>query len=223
MKTNEQVLNAILKVRALPLFYHDDPNVCLNVMHSLYTAGIRAIEFTNRGEFALSNFRQMLEKRNAEMQDLLLGIGTIKSTEHFEQFENAGADFFVSPVIDPVLLRRAVSNNLLFIPGCMTPTEIHIAEKEGCRLVKIFPGNVVGQQFIKSVKELFPEMKYMVTGGVEPDKNNIQSWFNAGAHAVGLGSSLISREILHSNNFETLQANTKNLLSILASINSQTN
>lgn len=223
MKTNEQLLNAILSVRALPLFYHDDPKVCLDVMHALYAAGIRAIEFTNRGEFALSNFKQMLEKRNAEMKDLLLGIGTIRSIQHFEQFENAGADFFVSPVVDPVLLRRASSDNQLFIPGCMTPTEIHIAENEGCKLVKIFPGNVVGQQFIKSVKELFPGMKYMVTGGVEPDEANIQSWFDAGAHAVGLGSSLISREILRSKNYETLQVNTKNLLSILASINSQTN
>jgi 2-dehydro-3-deoxyphosphogluconate aldolase/(4S)-4-hydroxy-2-oxoglutarate aldolase len=165
----------------------------------------------------------MLELRNAEMKDLLLGIGTIKSIHHFDPFVNAGADFFVSPVVDPVLLRHASSNNLLFIPGCMTPTEIHIAENEGCRLVKIFPGNVVGQQFIKSVKELFPEMKYMVTGGVEPNKESMESWFNAGAHAVGLGSSLISRELLNSNNYETLQVNTKNLLSILASINSQTN
>lgn len=223
MKTNDQVLNAILKVRALPLFYHDDPNVCLNVMQSLYAAGIRAIEFTNRGDFALSNFKQMLEKRNAEMKDLLLGIGTIRSLEQLEQFEIAGADFFVSPVVDPVLLRHASVNNLLFIPGCMTPTEIHMAENEGCRLVKIFPGNVVGQQFIKAIKELFPSMKYMVTGGVEPNKDNMQSWFNAGAHAIGLGSSLISREILHSSKYETLQENTKNLLSILASINSQTN
>jgi len=223
MNTNEQVLNSILKVRALPLFYHDDPNVCLNVMHSLYTAGIRAIEFTNRGDSALSNFKLMIEKRNVEMKDLLLGIGTIRSLEKLEQFESARADFFVSPVVDPVLLRRASSNNLLFIPGCMTPTEINIAENEGCRLVKIFPGNVVGQQFIKSVKELFPSMKYMVTGGVEPNNENMQSWFNAGAHAIGLGSSLISREILHSNNYETLQENTKNLLSILASINSQIN
>ena len=97
MKTNEQLLNAILSVRALPLFYHDDPKVCLDVMHALYAAGIRAIEFTNRGEFALSNFKQMLEKRNAEMKDLLLGIGTIRSIQHFEQFENAGAEKFILP------------------------------------------------------------------------------------------------------------------------------
>jgi 2-dehydro-3-deoxyphosphogluconate aldolase / (4S)-4-hydroxy-2-oxoglutarate aldolase len=223
MKTKEQILSALLKVRILPLFYHDDPRVCLDVMHSLYAAGIRAIEFTNRGEFALSNFKLMLEKRNTDMQDLLLGIGTIRSLEHLEQFENAGADFFVSPVTDSILLRRAFSNNHLFIPGCMTPSEIHLAENEGCRLVKIFPGNVLGQQFIKSVKELFPAISYMVTGGVEAEEESIKSWLNVGAHAVGLGSSLISKEILISKNYGLLTANTQKLLSILASINSQTN
>lgn len=223
MKINEQVLNDILDARALPLFYNDDPSVCLGVIQSLYSAGVRAIEFTNRGPHALSNFKLMLEKRNAEMKDLLLGIGTIRSLDHLEQFENVGADFFVSPIVDPVLLRHAAANNHLFIPGCMTPTEIHIAENEGCSLVKIFPGNVVGQQFIRSVRELFPAMKFMITGGVEPNKENLESWFNSGAHAVGLGSSLISREILNSKNYESLQANTRNLLSILATINSQTN
>ncbi|MGZ5245703.1 MAG: bifunctional 4-hydroxy-2-oxoglutarate aldolase/2-dehydro-3-deoxy-phosphogluconate aldolase [Flavitalea sp.] len=223
MKTNEQALSAILKARALPLFYHDDPKICLDVMHSLYAAGIRSIEFTNRGVHALANFKSMLVKRDEEMKDLLLGIGTIKTLEHLEQFDDAGADFFVSPIVDPVLLRHASSNERLFIPGCMTPTEIYIAENEGCELVKIFPGNVVGHQFIRSIKELFPSVKYMVTGGVECNKENLENWFNAGVHAVGLGSSLISRDILNSNSYDKLQADTRSLLSILATITSQTN
>lgn len=216
MKTNKQPLSSILEARVLPLFYHDDPEVCINIMLSLYDAGIRSIEFTNRGTHALSNFTSMLLRRNEEMKDLMLGIGTIRTLEQLHQFENAGADFFVSPIVDPVLLRHASVNEHLFIPGCMTPTEIHIAENEGCHLVKIFPGNIVGPQFIRSVKELFPGMKYMVTGGVECNKENLQNWFSSGADAVGLGSSLISRDILNSKDYKKLEIDTKNLLSILA-------
>lgn len=218
MNNNEKVVQSILDARALPLFYHDDAEVCLRVMRTLYASGIRAVEFTNRGSSALTNFELMLSERDEKMPDLLLGIGTIRSMNHLEEFAQAGADFFVSPMVDTSLLQSAKKNGSVFIPGCMTPTEIHTAEAEGCQLVKIFPGNIVGQQFIRAVKELFPAMKYMVTGGVECNKNNLQSWFNAGAHAVGLGSSLITKDILANNSFDILQEETTNVLKILASI-----
>lgn len=218
MKTNEKAIHAILNARALPLFYHDDAETCLQVMRTLYRSGIRALEFTNRGEHALANFEAMLSDRDDHMKDMLLGIGTIRNLRDLEDFAEAGADFFISPVVDVSLLRAVHKNGSAFIPGCMTPTEVHLAESEGCKLVKIFPGNIVTQQFIRAIKEIFPGMKYMVTGGVEGNRTNLQSWFNAGAHAVGLGSNLISKELLAEGAFEELETETKKVLDILASI-----
>jgi 2-dehydro-3-deoxyphosphogluconate aldolase / (4S)-4-hydroxy-2-oxoglutarate aldolase len=218
MKTNEKAIDAILNARALPLFYHDDTETCLEVMRSLYKAGIRALEFTNRGFHALTNFEAMLSERDDHMKDMLLGIGTIRNIRDLNDFAEAGADFFVSPVVDVALLHAAHKAGAAFIPGCMTPTEIHVAASHGCSLVKIFPGNIVTQQFIRAIKEIFPGMKYMVTGGVEGNRTNLQSWFNAGAHAVGLGSNLISKELLADGAYDELENETRNVLNILASI-----
>ncbi|RYY59367.1 MAG: bifunctional 4-hydroxy-2-oxoglutarate aldolase/2-dehydro-3-deoxy-phosphogluconate aldolase, partial [Chitinophagaceae bacterium] len=178
--------NHIARVKSqgvLPLFYHPDPVVCTDVVRALYKAGIRVIEFTNRGEAALANFK-VIAGLKAELEGLVIAVGTIRTADQARKFMDAGADFLISPVFDADVADLAYINKVLWIPGCMTPTEIHHASKSGCRLVKLFPGNVLTPGFVSSITELFPEMEFMPTGGVEVEQENINAWFNAGVCAV---------------------------------------
>ncbi|MGZ8516942.1 MAG: bifunctional 4-hydroxy-2-oxoglutarate aldolase/2-dehydro-3-deoxy-phosphogluconate aldolase [Chitinophagaceae bacterium] len=218
MEREQRIILQLKQQGVLPLFYHSDQKTCLDVTKALYDAGIRVIEFTNRGEAALENFKALVAARNESMKDLLLATGTIRTAEQATKFIEAGADFLVSPVFDPAVCDIAYMNKVLWIPGCMTPTEIHIAENAGCRLVKLFPGNVVGPSFVAGIKELFPAMEFMPTGGVEVNKENISEWFNAGVCAVGLGSKLISKTILQNKDYTAITKLAKDVLIIIAAI-----
>lgn len=218
MDSHEIIINKLKQQGLLPLFYHSDAAVCLEVTKALYAAGIRAIEFTNRGNAAFANFKTLVAARNTTMPDLLLAVGTIRTAEQANRFIEAGADFLISPVFDADVCDAAYINKILWIPGCMTPTEIHVAENAGCRLIKLFPGNVLGPSFVSGIKELFPNVDFMPTGGVEPTEENIEAWFNAGVCAVGMGSKLISKSVLEAKEYNKIESKTKELLSIIAQL-----
>ncbi len=218
MKSEQDILQQIKRQGILPLFYHADVQVCVDVTKTLYSAGIRAIEFTNRGEAAFENFKALVALRNESMNDLLLAIGTIRTAEEATRFIDAGADFLISPVFDAAVCDAAYINKVLWIPGCMTPTEIHVAENAGCKLVKLFPGNILGPNFVAGIKELFPAMDFMPTGGVEVNKENISEWFKAGVCAVGLGSKLISKTILENKDYTAITRLSKEALDIITAI-----
>ena len=196
----------------LPLFYHADAQTCIAVTRSLFEAGVPAVEFTNRGEKALENFKKIVAEREKKFKGLLLGVGTIKTTGDATQFIEAGADFLVSPMFDSSIYDVTYLSKSFWIPGCMTPTEIHRAHQAGCDLIKLFPGNVLGPGFLSSIRPLFPGIEYIVTGGVDKSKKNLREWFDAGAGAVGMGSYLISRTILEEKKFESLKEETKKIL-----------
>lgn len=201
-------IEAIEKQGFLPLYYHEDTKFCVQIAELLYTCGLRVIEFTNRGDKALENFSAMLAERDRSMPGLKLAIGTIRNAGQARQFIDAGADMLISPVFDEDVADMAYLHKILWIPGCMTPTEIHVAENAGCGLVKLFPGNVLGPDFVSGIKELFPAMRMMPTGGVELDAINLKAWFRAGVCAVGLGSRLISRDLMANRDLDLLKART---------------
>lgn len=218
MDRNESIIQQIKKQAILPLFYHKDPEVCVSVVTTLYDAGIRVIEFTNRGEQALVNFKKLVAERNSRMKDLQLAVGTIRTPDDATGFMKAGADLLISPVFDVDVADEAYLAKTLWIPGCMTPTEIHKAENAGCRLVKLFPGNVLGPSFVTGIRELFPSMDFMPTGGVEVDKENLKQWFDAGVCAVGLGSKLISKEHLDNKDYKAISERIVEAISIIKTI-----
>ncbi|MBN8863824.1 MAG: bifunctional 4-hydroxy-2-oxoglutarate aldolase/2-dehydro-3-deoxy-phosphogluconate aldolase [Sphingobacteriales bacterium] len=218
MESNQQLIRQISEQGLLPLFYHADSAVCTDVVRALYGAGIRVVEFTNRGAQALENLKQLHQLRLQELPDLIIGAGTITTADQANRFLDAGADFLVSPVFDNDVCDVAYLRKVLWIPGCMTPTEIHVAESAGCRFVKLFPGNVLGFGFVSAIKELFPGMSFMPTGGVEVSRDNLKSWFDAGVCAVGLGSKLISKQLLDDKGFDTIERKTKEALEILRSL-----
>jgi len=217
MKIKKEVLNNILKQGMLPLFFYDDAEVSLQVTRTLYKAGVRVIEYTNRGKPALENFKVLKKAQKKDMPDLNLGIGTIKNISEAELFIDAGADFIVAPITNGEVAKVAHKHKLLWIPGCMTPTEIYAAQKHGAELIKIFPANILGPEFVSSIKELFPGQLFMPTGGVDLTPENISSWFHAGVCAVGMGSKLISRDVLENKLYDKLYADTLKALELVGS------
>jgi 2-dehydro-3-deoxyphosphogluconate aldolase/(4S)-4-hydroxy-2-oxoglutarate aldolase len=215
MNNKEIVLDTILSQGMLPLFFYEDAEVSLEVIRTLYRAGVRVLEYTNRGEEALSNFYIIKKGVSAEMPDMHLGIGTIKTGLEAEAFIEAGADFIVSPIIDSEVARIADKHNKLWIPGCMTPTEINVAQQHKARLIKIFPANIVGPAFISSIRELFPGQLFIPTGGVEIEAGNIAEWFRSGVCAVGMGSKLVSRNVLDKRLYTQLYNDTVKALELV--------
>lgn len=207
MADKQTILNSILTQGMLPLYFYEDADVSLKIAETLYRAGVRVIEYTNRGPAALANFRHLVSMRH-EMPDMYFGIGTIKTLKDAQDFIDAGADFLVAPIVNPEVGDVARRHNMLWIPGCMTPTEIFTAQQYGAALIKIFPANILGPAFISSIKELFGGQLFMPTGGVELDQANIDEWFKAGVCAVGMGSKLISKKVLQEQLYHQLYNHT---------------
>ena len=189
----KNTLDHILTYPVLPVYYHDDAQTCIDVVNACYQGGIRVFEFVNRGASALDNFKQLLDYRQKHLPELLLGIGTIKDAAMATAYIAAGADFIVSPLVKPEIAEVTLKQDILVVPGCMTPTEISLAEDLGAPLVKLFPGDTLGAGFLKAIKPLFPTMRFMPTGGVNPTQESIEGWFEAGVSAVGLGSKLFAK------------------------------
>lgn len=212
------VTNTIVNQGVLPLYYNDDETVTIETLRALYRAGIRAVEYTSRGTAALGNFTKMLEIRNAEMPEMLLGIGTIKNIKQAEEYFQAGADFFISPGFVAEVAEFLIPKDVLYSPGCMTPTEIIAAEAAGVTFIKLFPGNALGAGFMSAIRDVFPDLKFMPTGGVDTTRESIESWFKAGVSAVGMGSKLVSKELMHTNDYAAIENETKKVLDIIRTL-----
>jgi 2-dehydro-3-deoxyphosphogluconate aldolase / (4S)-4-hydroxy-2-oxoglutarate aldolase len=219
---NDKQVVSILGQGILPLFYWENPSVCLKVIQTLYRAGVRSVEYTNRGTAALDNFAMLKKQLATSSPDLYLGIGTVKSAEEAHAFVRAGADFIVAPIMNPEVGTIAAKAGLLWMPGCMTPTEIWQAQRQGAKVIKLFPANVLGPDFVSSIRELFRDEIFIPTGGVEIDEHNIRAWFRAGVSAVGLGSRLISKDILRNENYDLLYEKTQRALQIARTIINET-
>ncbi|MBM3414262.1 MAG: bifunctional 4-hydroxy-2-oxoglutarate aldolase/2-dehydro-3-deoxy-phosphogluconate aldolase [Bacteroidetes bacterium] len=192
MLTYHTLIQSLYKQIILPLFYHDDVQVCISRTRNLYEAGIRVIEFTNRGDYALTNFKAIKRIQQTEYPDLFLAVGTIYSTADAIAFSEAGADIIISPVYSEEVADFCFARQIPYIPGCMTPTEIARATQSGCRLIKLFPASVLDPLYIKTIKDLFPGIHFMPTGGIKPDCASLREWLSAGAVAVGVGAALFS-------------------------------
>ena len=218
MEKKSELLELIPRQGILPLYFYKDTEVSIEVLKALYRSGIRTVEYTNRGEAALKNFREMRKVCDQELKGMYLGVGTIKDSTSAQAFIDAGADYLISPGLVEDAIKVADKNNMLWVPGCMTPTEIIRAEQLGAKMVKLFPGNILGPAFVSAIKELFPNLLFMPTGGVDLDKENISGWFKAGVCAVGMGSKLISKPLLEQKDYSKIETLTKEALSIIKSV-----
>ncbi len=218
MKNIAKVTKAITDQGILPLYYNADETVSIEIVKAIYKAGIKAVEYTNRGEAAFHNFQKMVALRNETMPDLLLGIGTIKNLQQAEEYIAVGADFLVSPGFIKEVADYAVANDIFYGPGCMTPSEIIAAENAGIKFIKLFPGNMLGPEFLSGIKDIFPTLFFMPTGGVDTTRENIEGWYKAGVCAVGMGSKLISKKLMEQKDYATIERETIAVLSLIQSI-----
>ncbi|MBL7698210.1 MAG: bifunctional 4-hydroxy-2-oxoglutarate aldolase/2-dehydro-3-deoxy-phosphogluconate aldolase [Chitinophagaceae bacterium] len=208
-------ISAITEQGLLPLYFHTDKEISANILRALYRAGSRVIEYTNRGGEALTNFKHLRKICDNELPGMLLGAGTIKTEKHAEDFIHAGADFLISPGWSKKVSRVAKDNDILWSPGCMTPTEIMRAEDNGAELVKLFPGSSLGPGFVSAIKELFPNLLFIPTGGVKLEQENLSAWFKSGVCAVGAGSTLINKKTIEEGDFSSLESFTRSSLDLI--------
>ena len=218
MSKTKQIADAIIAQGMLPLYFNADETVSVDILRAVYRAGVKPLEYTNRGDAALMNFKKMVAVRNAEMPGMLLGVGTVKNLQTAKDYLAAGADFLVSPGFVKDVADYAVAHDIFYAPGCMTPSEIIAAENSGISFIKLFPGNMLGPEFLSGIKDIFPKLLFMPTGGVDTTKENIEGWFKAGVCAVGMGSKLISKKLMEAKDYATIEKMTKEVLALIATI-----
>lgn len=218
MDKKNEILKLIPEQGVLPLFFYKDTDVSIEVLKALYSAGIRSVEYTNRGEAALKNFREMRKVCDTELKGMYLGVGTIKNADMARAFIDAGTDYIISPGLAEDVVKVADENKMLWVPGCMTPSEIIRAEQLGAKMIKLFPGNILGPSFLSAIKELFPGLLFMPTGGVEAEKENLAGWFKAGVCAVGMGSKLITKASLENKDYEGIKSAAEKSMALIREV-----
>jgi 2-dehydro-3-deoxyphosphogluconate aldolase/(4S)-4-hydroxy-2-oxoglutarate aldolase len=197
----------------VPVFYHKDVEVAKKVALAVAKGGARLLEFTNRGDFAWQVFTDLNKWAAREIPDLMLGVGSVIDPGTASLYINSGAEFVVGPVLNADIARTCNRRKVAYMPGCGSASEVSYAEELGCEICKIFPGGEVGgPSFVKSILGPMPWSLLMPTGGVDSTREGIEKWFKAGVVSVGIGSNLITKEILSSGDFETLSRNTAEVL-----------
>ena len=200
-----QTLNAIIETGIVPVYYNGDAFVAKNVVKACYAGGIRAFEFTNRGDRAHEIFRELIVSLQDECPELVLGAGTILDAPTAELYIQLGANFIIAPNFNPEVARLCNRRGIPYSPGCGTVTEICNALEAGCDLIKIFPaGCVGGPAFVKNVLAPLPFVNLMVTGSVEPTEENLKAWAASGVAAVGMGSKLFPKEVIQNGDWHTI-------------------
>lgn len=210
------LIKKIEKNRLIPLFYHNDIKMCEEVLNVINGCNLPVLEFTNRGSNAIDNFNRLIN--SSEYSEIYIGAGSIKSVNEAKVFIDLGASFIVSPFFDKEIALLCKKNDILYIPGCGSLTEMITAEKHGAKLLKLFPGGVYGPKFISSVLAPCPWLKIMPTGGVTAEIENISQWFSSGAFCIGMGSKLISKKFLLDNDFGALKNHILNVIEIINNV-----
>jgi 2-dehydro-3-deoxyphosphogluconate aldolase/(4S)-4-hydroxy-2-oxoglutarate aldolase len=206
------VLNSLLDVGILPLFYHDDAATSIELIKACARGGARLIEFTNRGELAYPVFAELVKHFAQTDPAVILGVGSIIDAPTAALYLAAGANFIVGPGLNPEISRLCNRRKIAYLPGCATVTEIAQAEELGAEICKVFPGDTLGPSFIKAVLAPCPWHRLMPTGGVDATEASISEWIKAGAAAVGMGSKLISAQVIRDRDFDRLTDKTAQCL-----------
>jgi 2-dehydro-3-deoxyphosphogluconate aldolase/(4S)-4-hydroxy-2-oxoglutarate aldolase len=205
------VLNSLLDIGLLPLFYHAEVETAVEVVSACAQGGARLVEFTNRGELAYPVFTELV--RRFAKSDVILGVGSIPDAPTAALFIAAGANFIVSPSLNPETARLCNRRKIPYLPGCLTPTEIASAEELGVEICKVFPGNVGGPEFVSAVMAPCPWTRLLPTGGVDTTEESVRAWIKAGAAAVGMGSKLITAPALKARDFGAIAAKVSQVIS----------
>ncbi len=210
-----EVANVMKETGMVPLFYHPDIELGKKVLKACYDGGARLMEFTARGDFAFEVFSELNKYAIKELPGMIMGVGSITDAGAASMFMQMGANFIVTPSLREDIAQVCNRRKVLWSPGCGSLTEINKAEELGCEIVKLFPGSTYGPGFVKAIKGPQPWTSIMPTGGVTTEESNLKGWFDAGVTCVGMGSQLISKDIIAKGDFEKLREDVKSALGII--------
>lgn len=219
MKFNKiQTLSVMKETGMVPVFYHADAEVAKNVLKACYEGGVRAFEFTNRGDFAHEVFGELVKFAAKECPEMILGVGSIVEPAAASLYIQLGANFVVGPLFNPEVAKICNRRLVPYTPGCGSVSEVGAAQEAGCDLCKVFPGDVLGPNFVKGLKAPMPWSMLMVTGGVKPEEENLKGWFGSGVTCVGMGSNLFPADMIKAQNWAGISELCKNALDIIKTI-----
>lgn len=213
-----QVLTAMKETGIVPVFYNADPEVSKNVVRACYEGGIRVFEFANRGDFAQEVFKEIVKYANAELPGMIMGIGSVVDPGTAAMYIQLGACFVVGPLFNPAVAPICNRRLIPYCPGCGSVTEVGMAQEAGCDVCKVFPGDVLGPKFVKGLKAPMPWSQIMVTGGVKPEKENLEGWFKAGVTCVGMGSNLFPKDAVAAGDWTRITTLCREALEIVKQV-----
>lgn len=216
--TRIEVAQEMKRTGMIPLFFSSDIELSKNILKACYDGGARLMEFTARGDFAHEIFGELTKYAIKELPGMIMGVGSVTDAASASLYMQLGANFIVTPVLREDIAIVCNRRKVLWSPGCGTLTEITKAEELGCEVVKLFPGDIYGPEFIKGIKGPQPWTSIMPTGGVTPSEENLKSWFSAGVTCVGMGSQLITKEIIANKDYEGLTKKVKEVFEIISKL-----
>jgi 2-dehydro-3-deoxyphosphogluconate aldolase/(4S)-4-hydroxy-2-oxoglutarate aldolase len=214
-----EVLTAMKKTGLIPVFYNSDFETAKNIVAACADGGAQCVEFTNRGDRAVNVFAKIAEYRDSQRPDIILGVGSVCDAPTAAMYISAGTDFVVGPMLDEETARVCNGRKIPYSPGCGTVSEIQKAHTFGVDIVKIFPGALVGgPAFVKAVKGPCPWTEIMPTGGVSPTKESLSDWFGAGIVCAGMGSKLITKELVAAKDWAGITKKVKETIELIKQI-----
>lgn len=220
-KDRMAVLAALIGQGVVPVFYHPDPAICIEVIRACAASGAKCIEFTNRGDYAAHTFLEVARHFDREDPSVIMGVGSIVDAPTAGLYIANGAKFVVGPILNAEVARLCNRRKIPYSPGCGSASEISEAEELGVEIVKVFPGTQVGgPDFVKAVLGPMPWTKIMPTGGVDPDEASIRAWFGAGIVAAGMGSKLITAKALEAKDWKAIEAKVRETVELIAKVRS---
>lgn len=213
-----QVMAKIAAAPMVPVFYHKDAEVAKSVVKACYDGGVRAFEFTNRGDFAHEIFAEVVKFAAKECPEMAIGVGSVVDAGTASLYMQLGACFVVGPLFNPDVAKVCNRRAVPYTPGCGSVSEVGFAQEAGCDLIKIFPGDVLGPKLVKGLLAPMPWSKLMVTGGVEPTEENLKGWFAAGVYCVGMGSKLFPKDKVAAADWQYVTDKCAEALAVIAKL-----
>jgi len=211
-----EVINAIYDLGLVPVFYNDDLDTAKKIVNACADGGARVIEFTNRGDYAYKTFSELVSYFVEQRSEVILGVGSVIDAPTAALYINGGANFVVGPILNPKVAEVCNRRKIAYSPGCATASEISDAEALGVEIVKIFPGGLLGgPAFVKAIKGPMPWTRIMPTGGVDTTRDSIRSWIQAGAACLGIGSKLVTKELVAKGDWQGLAEKVAECLSLI--------
>lgn len=216
--TKLETLSTMKETGIVPVFYHSDVEIAKKVVKACYDGGIRAFEFANRGDFAQEVFGELVKFAAKELPGMIMGIGSVVDPGTASMYIQLGANFVVGPLFNPAIAPVCNRRCIPYCPGCGSVTEVGMAQEAGCDVCKVFPGDVLGPKFIKGLKAPMPWSQLMVTGGVKPEKENLEGWFKTGVTCVGMGSNLFPKDAIAAGDWARISKLCADALAIVKEV-----